>query len=47
MKALRDGYDEQIEAELTPEQQPLFREMLEKGEHKEQKRDGRGRPRNR
>ena len=28
MKTLRDKYDEQIEAELTAQQQPLFRQML-------------------
>jgi Spy/CpxP family protein refolding chaperone len=42
MKALRDGYDEQIEAELTPEQRPLFRQMLEKGKHKKQNSHGGG-----
>lgn len=35
MKSMRDGYDEQIEAELTAEQLPLFREMLEQGRERQ------------
>jgi len=40
MKALRDEYDEQIEAELTAEQQVLFKKMLEEGKQQNQNRNG-------